>query len=166
MFPFPGDRTTQLHELRPCGVILSCLQASLPATLWFFVSGPCLSNEIIVLALLQNPGSAGEHSSQLKNKLVVTMKGRSCYTFFQIAVNAFTPMVTLERIFLWNYHPYREAEGLARERVGHWTILRAVATPVPESKSNPIQSKGWGYLRVLFFWRFLCFVYTLTSEEL
>ena len=37
-------------------------------------------------------------------------------------------MVTLERIFLWNYHPYREAEGLARERVGHWTILRAVAT--------------------------------------
>ena len=50
-------------------------------------------------------------------------------------------MVTLERIFLWNYHPYREAEGLVRERVGHWTILRAVATPVPESKSNPIQSK-------------------------
>ena len=68
------------------------------------------------------------------------MKGRSGYTFFQIAVYAFTPMVTLERIFLWNYHPYREAEGLARERVGHWTILRAVATPVPESKSNPIQS--------------------------
>ena len=49
-------------------------------------------------------------------------------------------MVTLEGIFLWNYHPYREAEGLVRERVGHWTILRAVATPVPESKSNPIQS--------------------------
>ena len=48
-------------------------------------------------------------------------------------------MVTLEGIFLWNYHPYREAEGLVRERVGHWTILRAVATPVPESKSNPIQ---------------------------
>ena len=95
---------------------------------------------MIVLALLQNPGSAGEHSSQLKNKLVVTMKGRSGYTFFQIAVYAFTPMVTLERIFLWNYHPYREAEGLVRERVGHWTILRAVATPVPESKSNPIQS--------------------------
>ena len=94
------------------------------------------------------------------------MKGRSGYTFYQIAVYAFTPMVTLEGIFLWNYHPYREAEGLVRERVGHWTILRAVATPVPESKSNPIQSKGWGYLRVLFFWRFLCFVYTLTSEEL
>ena len=93
---------------------------------------------MIVLALLQNPGSAGEHSSQLKNKLVVTMKGRSGYTFFQIAVYAFTPMVTLEGIFLWNYHPYREAEGLVRERVGHWTILRAVATPVPESKSNPI----------------------------
>ena len=82
----------------------------------------------------------GEHSSQLKNKLVVTMKGRSGYTFFQIAVYAFTPMVTLERIVLWNYHPYHEAEGLVRERVGHWTILRAVATPVPESKSNPIQS--------------------------
>ena len=49
-------------------------------------------------------------------------------------------MVTLERIVLWNYHPYHEAEGLVRERVGHWTILRAVATPVPESKSNPIQS--------------------------
>ena len=68
------------------------------------------------------------------------MKGRSWYTFFQIAVYAFTPMVTLERIFLWNYHPYREAEGLARERVGHWTILRAVATPVPEGKSNPIHA--------------------------
>ena len=95
---------------------------------------------MIVLALLQYPGSAGEHSSQLKNKLVVTMKGRSGYTFFQIAVYAFTPMVTLERIVLWNYHPYHEAEGLVRERVGHWTILRAVATPVPESKSNPIQS--------------------------
>ena len=48
-------------------------------------------------------------------------------------------MVTLEGIFLWNYHPYREAEGLVRERVGHWTILRAVETPVPDSKSNPIQ---------------------------
>ena len=68
------------------------------------------------------------------------MKGRLGYTFFQIAVYAFTPMVTLERIVLWNYHPYHEAEGLVRERVGHWTILRAVATPVPESKSNPIQS--------------------------
>ena len=68
------------------------------------------------------------------------MKGRSGYTFFQIAVYAFTPMVTLEGIFLWNYHPYREAEGLVRERMGHWTIPRAVATPVPESKSNPIQS--------------------------
>ena len=68
------------------------------------------------------------------------MKGRSGYTFFQIAVYVFTPMVTLEGIFLWNYHPYHEAEGLVRERVGHWTILRAVATPVPESKSNPIQS--------------------------
>ena len=99
---------------------------------------------MIVLALLQYPGSAGEHSSQLKNKLVVTMKGRSGYTFFQIAVYAFTPMVTLEGIFLWNYHPYREAEGLVRERVGHWTILRAVATPVPESKSNPIQSTSVG----------------------
>jgi len=71
------------------------------------------------------------------------MKGRSGYTFYQIAVYAFTAMVTLEGIFLWNYHPYREAEGLVRERVGHWTILRAVATPVPESKSNPIQSNTW-----------------------
>ena len=51
-------------------------------------------------------------------------------------------MVTLEGIFLWNYHPYREAEGLVRERVGHWTILRAVATPVPDTKSNPIQRAG------------------------
>ena len=90
---------------------------------------------MIVLALLQYPGSAGEHSSQLKNKLVVTMKGRSGYTFFQIAVYAFTPMVTLERIVLWNYHPYHEAEGLVRERVGHWTILRAVATPHNGPKS-------------------------------
>ena len=94
---------------------------------------------MIVLALLQYPGSAGEHSSQLKNKLVVTMKGRSGYTFFQIAVYAFTPMVTLEGIFLWTNHPYREAQGLVRKRVGHWTILRAVETPVPDSKSNPIQ---------------------------
>ena len=69
------------------------------------------------------------------------MKGRSGYTFYQIAVYAFTPMV-MEGIFLWNYHPYREAEGLVWERVGHWTILRAVATPLPESKSNPIQSTG------------------------
>ena len=136
----PEDRATQLPELSPCDVILICFQAWLPATLWFLVSGPCLSIFMIVLALLQYPGSAGEHSSQLKNKLVVTMKGRSGYTFFQIAVYAFTPMVTLERIVLWNYHPYHEAEGLVRERVGHWTILRAVATPVPESKSNPIQS--------------------------
>ena len=45
-------------------------------------------------------------------------------------------MVTFEGIFLWNYHPYREAEGLVRERVRHWTILRAV----PESKSNPFQT--------------------------
>ena len=141
MFPFPEDRTTQLPELSPCDVILICFQAWLPATLWFLVSGPCLSIFMIVLALLQYPGSAGEHSSQLKNKLVVTMKGRSGYTFFQIAVYAFTPMVTLERIVLWNYHPYHEAEGLVRERVGHWTILRAVATPVPNSNSNPIQSK-------------------------
>ena len=81
------------------------------------------------------------------------MKGRSGYTFFQIAVYAFTPMVTLERIFLWNYHPYREAEGLARERVGHWTILRAVATPVPESKSNPIQSKR-DSIQIWDFWMF------------
>ena len=68
------------------------------------------------------------------------MKGRSGYTFDQIAVYAFTPMVTLEGIFLWTNHPYHEAQGLVRKRVGHWTILRAVATPVPESKSNPIQS--------------------------
>ena len=32
--------------------------------------------------------------------------------------------------------------GLVRKRVGHWTILRAVATPVPDSKSNPIQRAG------------------------
>ena len=79
---------------------LTCFQASLPATLWFLVSGPCLSNFIIVLALLQNLGSAGEHSSQLINKLVLTMKGRLGYTFFQIAVYAFTQMVTLEGIIL------------------------------------------------------------------
>ena len=49
-------------------------------------------------------------------------------------------MVTLEGIFLWTNHPYHEAQGLVRKRVGHWTILRAVETPVPDSKSNPIQS--------------------------
>ena len=96
LFPFPGDRTTQLPELSPCDVFLTCFQASLPATLWFLVSGPCLSIFMIVLALLQYPGSAGEHSSQLKNKLVVTMKGRSGYTFFQIAVYAFSATVTFE----------------------------------------------------------------------
>ena len=127
LFPFPEDRTTQLPELSPCDVFLTCFQASLPATLWFLVSGPCLSIFMIVLALLQNPGSAGEHSSQLKNKLVVTMKGRSGYTFFQIAVYAFTPMVTLEGIFLWNYHPYHEAEGLVWERVGHFFLSYILA---------------------------------------
>ena len=53
-------------------------------------------------------------------------------------------MVTLEGIFLWTNHPYHEAQGLVRKRVGHWTILRAVETPVPDSKSNPIQSNLWG----------------------
>ena len=52
-------------------------------------------------------------------------------------------MVTLEGIFLWTNHPYHEAQGLVRKRVGHWTILRAVETPVPDSKSNPIQWKSW-----------------------
>ena len=78
------------------------------------------------------------------------MEGRSGYTLYQIAVYAFTPMVTLEGIFLWNYHPYREAEGLVRERVGHWTILRAVATPVPESKSNPIQVTSLSFMVLPF----------------
>ena len=31
---------------------------------------------------------------------------------------------------LWNNHPYHEAQGLVRKRgEGHWTILRAAATP-------------------------------------
>ena len=47
------------------------------------------------------------------------------------------PFSFFYHIFLWNNHP--EAQGLVRERVGHWTILRALATPVPNSKSNPIQ---------------------------
>ena len=49
-------------------------------------------------------------------------------------------MVTLEGIFLWTNHPYHGAQGLVRKRVGHWTIPRTVETPVPDSKSNPIQS--------------------------
>ena len=40
----------------------------------------------------------------------------------------------------WNNHPYHETQGLVRKRAGHWTILRAVAKPVPDRKSNPIQS--------------------------
>ena len=56
------------------------------------------------------------------------------FFLYQIAVHAFTPIVTLGGIFLWNYHPYREAQGLVRERVGNWTILRAVAIPVPDFK--------------------------------
>ena len=30
---------------------------------------------------------------------------------------------------------------IVRKRVGHWTIHRAVATPVPDRRTNPIQSK-------------------------
>ena len=40
----------------------------------------------------------------------------------------------------WNNHPYHETQGLVRKRAGHWTILRAVAKPAPDRKSNPIQS--------------------------
>ena len=36
------------------------------------------------------------------------------------------------------YHPYQEAYELVGKRVGHWTIPRAVATPIPDSQSvNP-----------------------------
>ena len=50
-------------------------------------------------------------------------------------------MVTFEGIFLWNNHPNYKVQGLVRGRVGNWTIPRAVATPVPDSKSNPIQTR-------------------------
>ena len=37
-----------------------------------------------------------------------------------------------------SYRLYKEASDLVGKRVGHWTIPRAVATPIPDRKSvNP-----------------------------
>ena len=68
------------------------------------------------------------------------MSSTLVYSFSLVWLVALDTVVfTVERK-PWTNHPYREAQGLVRKRVGHWTILRAVETPVPESKSNPIQS--------------------------
>ena len=91
--------------------------------------------------LSQNPVQQESIHRSFNCRLVINNHvGSRGLHLHQIAVHAFTPMVTLEGIFLWTNHPYHEAQGLVRKRVGHWIILRAVVTPVPDSKSNPIRS--------------------------
>ena len=44
-------------------------------------------------------------------------------------------VAAVEGIFLWNNHPDCKGSASVRKGLGHWTILRAVETPVPSSKS-------------------------------
>ena len=47
----------------------------------------------------------------------------------------FSAGVTLEGFVLWNNHPNRNGWAGVRKGLGHWTLLKAVETPVPDSKS-------------------------------
>ena len=51
-----------------------------------------------------------------------------------ISCRVASAVVALEGIFLGNNHSNREAQCLVRKDMGPWTILIAVATPIPDSQ--------------------------------
>ena len=51
-----------------------------------------------------------------------------------ISCRVASAVVALEVIFLGKNHSNREAQCLVRKDMGPWTILIAVATPVPDSQ--------------------------------
>ena len=60
-----------------------------------------------------------------------------CYVHMNqklISCRVASAVVALEVIFLGNNHSNREAQCLVRKDMGPWTILIAVATPVPASQ--------------------------------
>ena len=60
-----------------------------------------------------------------------------CYVHMNqkvISCRVASAVVALEVIFLGNNHSNREAQCLVRKDMGPWTIIIAVATPVPDSQ--------------------------------
>ena len=86
------------------------------------------------------------------NSYIVNPIMIKCYVHMNqkvISCRVASAVVALEVIFLGNNHSNREAQCLVRKDVGPWTILIAVATPVPDSqhKQTNMMAPGWQKLR-------------------
>ena len=71
------------------------------------------------------------------NSYVVNPIMIKCYVHMNqkvISCRVASAVVALEGIFLGNNHSNREAQCLVRKDMGPWTIIIAVATPVPDSQ--------------------------------
>ena len=65
-----------------------------------------------------------------------------------ISCRVASAVVALEVIFLGKNHSNREAKCLVRKDMGPWTIIIAVATPVPDSQhkqTNKQISANFGF---------------------
>ena len=81
-----------------------------------------------------------------------------CYVHMNqkvISCRVASAVVALEVIFLGNNHSNREAQCLVRKDMGPWTILIAVATPVPASQHKQTNKHKW-FFEKYFVWDTLC----------
>ena len=65
-----------------------------------------------------------------------------------ISCRVASAVVALEVIFLGKNHSNREAQCLVRKDMGPWTIIIAVATPVPDSQHKQT-NKQWNTIYYL-----------------